>query len=109
MAGVIACDREDLGQKIASTINSVGNALTPMDSFLLLRGIKTLGVHMDIRQTTNILVAAYLDSLEFSYPGLPTRPSEDIRDRQAAGPGTMLSFETGDKALSERIVGGTRS
>ncbi|KAE8222946.1 hypothetical protein CF319_g3940 [Tilletia indica] len=110
MAGIIACDREDLGQKIAFTINSVGNALTPMDSFLLLRGIKTLAVRMDRQQATTMLVAAYLDSLGFkvNYPGLPTHPSKDIHDRQAAGPGAVLSFETGDKALSERIVGGTR-
>ncbi|KAL9931224.1 hypothetical protein V8E36_009901 [Tilletia maclaganii] len=110
MAGVIACDREDLGQKIAFTINSVGNALTPMDSFLLLRGIKTLAVRMDRQQATTMLVAAYVDSLGFkvNYPGLPTHPSKDIHDRQAAGPGAVLSFETGDKALSERIVGGTR-
>ncbi|CAD6890623.1 unnamed protein product [Tilletia controversa] len=110
MAGIIACDREDLGQKIAFTINSVGNALTPMDSFLLLRGIKTLAVRMDRQQATTMLVAAYLDSLGFkvNYPGLPTHPSKDVHDRQAAGPGAVLSFETGDKALSERIVGGTR-
>ncbi|KAK0525107.1 cystathionine beta-lyase [Tilletia horrida] len=110
MAGVIACDREDLGQKVAFTINSVGNALTPMDSFLLMRGIKTLAVRMDRQQATTMLVAAYLDSLGFkvNYPGLPSHPSKDIHDRQAAGPGAVLSFETGDKALSERIVGGTR-
>ena len=110
MAGVIACDREDVGQQIAFTINSVGNALTPMDSFLLLRGIKTLAVRMDRQQSTTVLVASYLSSLGFkvNYPGLASHPGKDIHDAQASGPGAVLSFETGDKALSERIVGATR-
>ncbi|UZJ57422.1 hypothetical protein CBS101457_006742 [Exobasidium rhododendri] len=110
MAGVIACDREDVGQQIAFTINSIGNALTPMDSFLLLRGIKTLAVRMDRQQSSTVLVASYLSSLGFkvNYPGLASHPGKDIHDAQASGPGAVLSFETGDKELSERIVGATR-
>ncbi|KAJ9475557.1 Cystathionine beta-lyase [Pseudozyma hubeiensis] len=110
MAGVIACDRDDLGKQIAFTINSIGNALTPMDSFLLLRGIKTLAVRMDRQQASAITVAHYLDSLGFkvNYPGLASHPSKAVHDKQAAGPGSVLSFVTGDKALSERIVGATR-
>ncbi|PWN42035.1 cystathionine beta-l [Ceraceosorus guamensis] len=110
MAGVIACDREDVGKQIAFTVNSIGNALTPMDSFLLLRGIKTLAVRMDKQQTSSKHVAQYLHSLGFkvNYPGLASHPGKDIHDRQASGPGAVLSFETGDKELSERIVGATR-
>lgn len=110
MAGVIACDREDVGKQIAFTINSVGNALTPMDSFLLLRGIKTIAVRMDRQQSTSVLVASYLSSLGFkvNYPGLASHPGKEIHDAQASGPGAVLSFETGDKELSERIVGATR-
>ena len=110
MAGVIACDRDDLGKQIAFTINSIGNALTPMDCFLLLRGIKTLAVRMDRQQASAITVAHYLHSLGFkvNYPGLASHPSKAIHDKQAAGPGSVLSFETGDKALSEKIVGATR-
>jgi cystathionine beta-lyase/mevalonate kinase len=110
MAGVIACDREDIGKQMAFTINSIGNALTPMDSFLLLRGIKTLAVRMDRQQTNAILVASYLESLGFkvNFPGLASHPGKDIHDAQASGPGSVLSFETGDKELSERIVGATR-
>ncbi|PWY99299.1 cystathionine beta-l [Testicularia cyperi] len=110
MAGVIACNRDDLGKQIAFTINSIGNALTPMDSFLLLRGIKTLAVRMDRQQASAITVAHYLHSLGFkvNYPGLASHPSKAIHDKQAAGPGSVLSFTTGDKALSERIVGATR-
>ncbi|KAF8896211.1 cystathionine beta-lyase [Infundibulicybe gibba] len=83
MAGAITCNSDELAKQIAFTINSVGNALTPIDAFLLLRGIKTLALRMD-------------------------HPGREVHQRIAHGCGAVLSFETGDKALSERVVGGTR-
>lgn len=99
-----------LTQKIAFTINSVGNALTPNDAFLLLRGIKTLAVRMDRQQSNADHVANYLHSLGFKvhYPGLPDHPGREVHQRIADGNGAVLSFETGSKELSEKIVGGTR-
>ncbi|KDN37314.1 cystathionine beta-l [Tilletiaria anomala UBC 951] len=110
MAGVIACDRDDVGKQISFTINSVGNALTPMDSFLLLRGIKTLAVRMDRQQESAVQVAQHLHRLGFkvNYPGLASHPGKAIHDAQAAGPGAVLSFETHDEDLSKRIVGAAR-
>ena len=65
---------------------------------------------MDRQQASAITVAHYLDSLGFkvNYPGLASHPLKAVHDKQAAGPGAVLSFTTGDKALSERIVGATR-
>ncbi|EMD34086.1 CsMn27 [Gelatoporia subvermispora B] len=110
MAGVITCNRDDLAKQIAFTINSVGNGLTPFDSFLLLRGTKTLAIRMDRQQSTAMHVAQMLSRMGFvtHYPGLPNHPGKDIHDRIADGYGAVLSFETGDKELSERIVGATR-
>ncbi|KAF7985652.1 hypothetical protein HWV62_2177 [Athelia sp. TMB] len=110
MAGVITCNRDDLAKQMAFVINSVGNALTPFDSFLLLRGIKTLAIRMDRQQASAMRVATLLDQLGFKvhYPGLPNHPGRDVHMRIADGPGAVLSFVTGDKALSERIVGATR-
>ncbi|GLB40506.1 putative GHMP kinases C terminal [Lyophyllum shimeji] len=110
MAGVITCNRDDLAQQMAFTINAVGNALGPVDSFLLLRGIKTLALRMDRQQATANVVADYLNTLGFrvNYPGLPDHPGRDIHERIADGSGAVLSFETGSKALSERIVAGAR-
>ncbi|KAJ7116398.1 cystathionine beta-lyase [Mycena epipterygia] len=110
MAGVITCNRDDLKKQMAFTINSVGNALAPNDCFLLLRGTKTLALRMDRQQATSQLVATYLDSLGFPthYPGLPNHPGRLIHERIATGNGAVLSFETGDKEMSERIVGGAR-
>ncbi|KAJ7914934.1 Cys/Met metabolism PLP-dependent enzyme-domain-containing protein [Mycena leptocephala] len=110
MAGVITCNRDDLKKQMAFTINSVGNALAPNDCFLLLRGTKTLALRMDRQQATSQLVATYLHSLGFPthYPGLPDHPGREIHERIASGNGAVLSFETGDKEMSERIVGGAR-
>ncbi|KAI9000507.1 cystathionine beta-lyase [Trametes punicea] len=110
MAGVITCNRDDLAKEMAFIINSVGNALTPFDSFLLLRGTKTLAIRMDRQRSTAMLVAQMLSKLGFvtHYPGLPNHPGKEIHDRISDGYGAVLSFETGDKELSERIVAATR-
>jgi cystathionine beta-lyase/cystathionine gamma-synthase len=127
MAGVVTCNRSDVGkvsgayflfsrlsstssQQIGFIINAVGNALSPFDSFLLLRGIKTLAIRMDRQQRSAMAVASFLDRLGFKvhYPGLKNHPGKGIHDRLASGPGAVLSFVTGDIALSERIVGATR-
>jgi len=65
---------------------------------------------MDRQQTSAMAVATTLDRLGFKvhYPGLANHPGRDIHERNADGYGAVLSFTTGDKALSERIVGATR-
>lgn len=72
---------------MAFTINAVGNALTPFDSFLLLRGIKTLAVRMDRQQSSAMLVAQMLSKLGFvtHYPGLLNHPNKEVHDRIADG------------------------
>ena len=110
MAGVIAVDRDDLAERIGFYINSVGNALAPMDAFMLLRGVKTLAVRMDRQQATAHAVASFLDRLGFRvhYPGLATDPGFAVHARQARGSGAVLSFETGSAALSSRVVAAVR-
>ena len=110
MAGIIDVKDTEIGKSIAFLINSVGSGLAPFDSFLLLRGVKTMSIRMDRMQLTAQLVATYLDTLGFlvHYPGLKSHPLRDVHWSQATGAGAVLSFVTGDKALSERIVGGTR-
>lgn len=74
-------------KEIAFVINAVGNALTPFDSFLLLRGTKTLAIRMDRQQSTAMLVAQMLSKLGFvtHYPGLPNHPGKEIHDRISDG------------------------
>lgn len=110
MAGIIAVQKPEVAKSIAFLVNSVGSGLAPFDSFLLLRGIKTMSLRMDRQMITTQLVANYLDAMGFlvHYPGLKSHPKADIHWKQATGAGAVLSFVTDDKALSERIVGGTR-
>ncbi|KAI9141684.1 cystathionine beta-lyase [Paraphysoderma sedebokerense] len=109
MAGVIGVRDEKVGEQIYFLINATGNALSPFDSFLLLRGIKTLAVRMDRAQRNAIVIAEFLESNGFKvhYPGLKSHPQYDLHNKISDGPGAVLSFETGDTNVSEKIVEGT--
>ncbi|KAI9828479.1 MAG: cystathionine beta-lyase [Phylliscum demangeonii] len=106
MAGVIAVQNSELAEKLYFTINASGCALSPFDSWLLLRGIKTLGVRMEKQQANAQRIATFLEAHGFRvrYPGLRSHPQYDLHRRMARGPGALLSFETGDVGMSERIV-----
>ncbi|KAJ3048740.1 cystathionine beta-lyase, partial [Rhizophlyctis rosea] len=110
MAGVVGCKDEAVGDKLYSIINATGCALPPFDSFLLMRGIKTLSVRMDRQQQNALLIATRLHSLSFrvNYPGLPSHPSHALHSSHSSGPGAVLSFTTGSVEKSERVVEGTR-
>lgn len=110
MAGVIACNDSSLGDKLYFTINATGCGLSPNDSFLLMRGIKTLAIRMEKQQGNAQAIAAFLESHGFRvrYPGLKSHPQYDLHWSIARGAGAVLSFETGDVALSERIVEAAR-
>jgi cysteine-S-conjugate beta-lyase len=106
MAGVLAVNDEALGEKLYFTINSTGCGLAPFDCWLLMRGIKTLKVRMDAQQANAMRLAQFLESAGFKvrYPGLKSHPQYDLHNSMARGAGAVLSFETGDINLSERIV-----
>lgn len=110
MAGVIACNDASVGDKLFFTINSTGCGLSPGDSFLLMRGIKTLGIRMEKQQANALAIATFLQSCGFRvrYPGLESHPQYDLHWSMARGAGSVLSFETGDAAVSERIVEAAR-
>ncbi|CAI6337206.1 unnamed protein product [Periconia digitata] len=106
MAGVIAINDSALGEKLFFTINASGCGLSPFDSWLLLRGIKTLGVRMERQQANAQRIAEFLESHGFKvrFPGLKSHPQYDLHWSMARGAGAVLSFETGDVLVSERIV-----
>ncbi|TGO34769.1 hypothetical protein BHYA_0183g00210 [Botrytis hyacinthi] len=106
MAGVLAFNDPAIGDKMYFTINSTGCGLSPNDSFLLMRGIKTLAIRMERQQTNAQAIAEFLETHGFRvrYPGLKSHPQYDLHWSMARGAGAVLSFETGDVALSERIV-----
>jgi cystathionine beta-lyase len=110
MAGVLAVNDSALGDKLYFIINATGCALSPFDSWLLIRGIKTLGVRMEKQQSNAVRVANFLESHGFRvrYPGLKSHPQHELHMSQARGAGAVLGFETGDVAMSERIVASIR-
>lgn len=110
MAGIIATNNDDFAKTIAFTINSVGNALAPFEAFLLMRGLKTLSIRLTAQQTGAQRVAEHLQHLGFktNYPGLKGHPSRDIHFGQAKGAGAVISFETDDPELSQKVVNATR-
>lgn len=106
MAGVLAVNDSSIGEKLYFTINASGCGLSPFDSWLLMRGVKTLKVRMDAQQANAMLIAKFLESAGFKvrYPGLPSHPQYKLHNSMARGAGAVLSFETGNVGLSERIV-----
>ncbi|KAI8343742.1 cystathionine beta-lyase [Chlamydoabsidia padenii] len=106
MAGVIGTRSDDVGDQLYYVINATGCGLGPFDSWLLLRGIKTLAVRMDKQQASAIRVCDFLERHGFKvhYPGSRKHPQYELHKRIASGPGAVLSFETGDVGISERIV-----
>ncbi|KAG0252022.1 cystathionine beta-lyase [Mortierella polycephala] len=110
MAGVVAVKDDAIAEKIYFTINATGVGLSPFDCWLLMRGIKTLAVRMDRQQASAIQIADFLQSHNFKvhYPGLKTHPQYELHAKMSRGPGAVLSFETGNVDLSEKLVELTR-
>lgn len=112
IAGLAAVRGEELGRRLKRLQNSFGAILGPQDSWLTLRGLKTLGARFAAQQTTAARIAEWLQSRpevsRVHYPGLPDHPGRDVHFRQASGAGAVVSFELaggGDaaKALLRRV------
>nr|WP_199769847.1 MULTISPECIES: PLP-dependent aspartate aminotransferase family protein [unclassified Helicobacter] len=97
VAGLAVVDDEELASKIGFLQNSIGGVLAPFDSFLLIRGIKTLGLRMQ-RHCENALALAEFLSAHSAvervyYPGLKGFEGYEIHASQASRGGGMISFE----------------
>lgn len=100
IAGLVVVNDEALAERLSFIQNATGGVLGPFDSFLLIRGIKTLGVRMDRHVENAEKIAAYLQAhpavRRICYPGLPDAQGYDIHRRQARNGGAMISFELGE-------------
>jgi cystathionine gamma-lyase len=94
--GIMVSDKE-LYNKLKFNQNAMGTILSPFDSFLVLRGIKTLAVRMGKHNENAIKIANYLESHEkvekVNYPGLFGHPQHELAKKQMSGFGGMVSFE----------------
>ena len=113
LGGALILNDEELYEKIKFTQNSAGGVLSPFDSFLVLRGLKTLGVRMRQHASNANRIAEFLEKnsrvRKVIYPGLKSHPQYDLACRQMTGFGGMLSFELeGDLKTAKKFVESTR-
>lgn len=98
IGGLVAVKGDELAKKLYAVQNSFGAVLGPQDSWLLLRGLKTLKVRMDYQQENALKLAQWLvnqtEVMEVFYPGLDTHPGKELHFTQADGAGAVLSFKT---------------
>lgn len=101
VAGLVVVNDKDLADKIAFIQNATGGVLGPFDSYLLIRGIKTLGVRLDRHVENAEKIAEYLDKNKsvkrVYYPGLKSFRGYEINRKQAKNGGAMISFELTEK------------
>ncbi|MBL4771652.1 MAG: PLP-dependent transferase [Planctomycetes bacterium] len=111
-AGALVTRDEGLAEAIGFLQNAEGTALAPFDSWLLLRGIKTLAVRVAQENRNALEVAKFLERhpavSKVHYPGLPSHAGHDLLKKQARGTGGLLSFETKDPAFSRAICESTK-
>src|SRR5262245_10739499 len=111
-AGALITNDPALHQQLSFQQNAEGAGLSPFESWLLLRGLKTLALRVERQNNSAEKIARFLQTrAEVSrvfYPGLADHPGRDIHRRQADGNGAVVSFTTGDEKLSAEIVETTR-
>ena len=113
VGGFIAVNRDDLAERLSFVQNAVGAVPSPFDCYLLLRGVKTLGVRMDRHCDNAQAVAEFLADHpavdRVLFPGLPDHPGFDIAAAQMRRPGGMVSFvHAGGEAAAVAAVSATK-
>ena len=108
LAGFLITNREDIQEQLRFIIKTTGATLAPMDSWLILRGIKTLGVRMDRAQENALKIAHFLEKQEHVtrvlYPGLESHPGYELMKKQARGFGSILTFEVDSQERAYHIL-----
>lgn len=96
VSGIVVVNSKELSERLHFVQNATGGVLAPFDSFLLIRGIKTLAVRMDRHNSNAKIIAEFLQSREeiskVYYPGFESHSGYEIQSNQAKGYGGMISF-----------------
>ena len=110
VGGFVALNDETDAEWIKFIQNSVGAILSPFDSFLVLRGTKTLAVRMEAHDRNGRVVANFLAEhpkvQKVYYPGLVSHPQHELAKRQQTGFGGMVAFETGSLENARKVLEG---
>lgn len=108
LCGVVVAKESELAEKVRFLQNATGAILSPSDSWLLIRSLKTLALRMEKHNANALAISRWL--LEHPkvsrvfYPGLPLHNGHTIHESQASGYGGMVSFEVNDPALVPQVL-----
>jgi len=112
VAGLAVVADRELAARLRFVQTAFGAVLGPQDSWLVMRGIRTLKVRMDAQQETARKLADWLSSHtqvgEVYYPGLPRHPGAQLHSTQSSGPGCVLSFTLADAEAAKRFLHSVR-
>ncbi|WP_081673606.1 trans-sulfuration enzyme family protein [Butyrivibrio sp. FC2001] len=108
IGGFLVVKDEELDEKLRFIYKTTGAGLSPFDSWLILRGIRTLAVRLERAQQNALALAKYLQTnmhvTRVIYPGLPEHPGYDIMKKQARGFGAMVTFEVDSVEFAHSIL-----
>ncbi|MCD8011718.1 MAG: PLP-dependent aspartate aminotransferase family protein [Lachnospiraceae bacterium] len=112
LAGFLVTGSPEVSEQLRFIIKTVGSGLAPFDSWLILRGIKTLPVRMERAQENARAIVDFLSGEPrvrmVRYPGIPGTRAYEICRRQASGFGSMITFEVESRELALHILKNTR-
>ncbi|OJU13743.1 MAG: cystathionine gamma-synthase [Clostridiales bacterium 43-6] len=108
LAGFLVVSNHELAEKLRFIHKTTGASLSPFDSYLMIRGIKTLALRMERAQENALKIAQWLREqkkiVSVNYVGLPDHPGYEISKKQSRGFGAMISFETDSKETALQIL-----
>jgi cystathionine gamma-lyase/homocysteine desulfhydrase len=108
VAGLVVVNSKQLAEDLHFVQNSTGGILGPQDSWLLMRGIKTLGIRMEETEENTKKIVEFLQSHpsveKIYYPGLESHPNHDIAKKQGEGFGGMISFDIGSEEKADQLL-----
>jgi len=108
LAGFLVTANISLSEKLRFIYKTTGACLSPFDSWLLIRGIKTLAVRMERQQENAMKIANWLTThkkvKKVYYIGLPSHPDYEVSRKQTTGFGSMISFEVEDKDTATQLL-----
>lgn len=108
LAGFLVTNNEEVRDRLRFLIKTTGAGLAPFDCWLILRGMKTLGIRMERSQENAIRIAEWLKTQRIVqkvyYPGLPEHPGYEIMKKQARGFGSMITFRVDSKEHALQIL-----
>lgn len=108
VSGLVATNDEALAESIGFIQNSTGGVLGPQDSYLLIRGIKTLGIRMEQVQRNTLEIIAMLQEhnavRQVFHPSITTHLNHDIHQRQAEGHTGVVAFEVADIESAKQVI-----